>query len=412
MKSVDSILKRQIISTLYFEKSLSIVELSETLGKSVPHITKSVNELIAEGVLTEGGQARSSGGRRPQVYILTSQRMFIIAVAMDQLYTKVTITDTAGNTILAVESKELVLLNNDTAVQALVDLLNSAIARSGVDSQKIVGIGIGMPGFVNIKAGINYSYLVPENGETICAYLERELGIPVSIDNDSSVVALAELKFGLAKHKGEVMVVNVGWGIGLGMIVGGKIFRGFSGYAGELSHIPIADGEVLCECGKRGCLETEATLRVVTDKAKKDPRESTITGLKSESNPEKLSEAIMAAANKGDQFCVDLLSDMAYKLGKAIAILIHIVNPQLVLLSGRGSAVGRILLAPIQQALNRYCIPRLFEHTDVKYSLVGAKAELIGAGALVMENFAENSEMKIKKQIDAMHQSKIAQLNG
>ena len=398
MESVDTLLKHQVISTLYFDKSLSCVELSEILGKSVPHITKSVNELIKEGSVVEGGRARSSGGRRPQVFSLNAHHMYIIAVAMDQLYTKITISDTVGNVVLPTESNELILLNNTEAVPALATLLNKAIEKAGIERDRIIGIGIGVPGFVNTKAGISYSYLVPENGQSLCEYLESTLGISVYIDNDSSLVALAELKFGLAKKKEEVMVINVGWGIGLGMIVDGKLFRGFSGYAGELSHIPISESDTLCECGKRGCLETEATLRVVTGKAMKEIKEGRITGLKYDSSPEKMSEAIMAAAIKGDQYSIDLLTDMGYKLGKAIAILIHIVNPELIILSGRGAAVGRILLAPIQQALNRYCIPRIYEHTEVKYSLIGAKAELMGAAALVIENYSKTISNKIKNQ--------------
>ena len=186
------------------------------------------------------------------------------------------------------------------------------------------------------------------------------------------------------------------------MIVNGVLFRGFSGYAGELSHIPISESDNLCDCGKRGCLETEATLKVVTNKAIKGIKEGNISGLKYNESPEQMSEAIMIAANKGDQYAIELLSDMGYKIGKAIAILIHIVNPELIVLSGRGAAVGKILLAPIQQALNKYCIPRLSEHTDVKVSTVGRNAELLGAAALVIENFGNPSFIKKEKPKEAV----------
>jgi len=210
-------------------------------------------------------------------------------------------------------------------------------------------------------------------------------------------VALSEVKFGLAKNKEEVMVINIGWGIGLGMIVNGVLFRGFTGYAGELSHIPISESDTLCDCGKRGCLETEASLRVITEKAMKGIKEGSISGLKYDERPEQMSESIFIAANKGDQYAIELISDMGYKIGKAIAILIHIVNPELIVLSGRGAEVGKILLAPIQQALNKYCIPRLSEFTGVKVSTVGRKAELIGAAALVMENMARPVSAKTDK---------------
>lgn len=382
-------LKQQMLSALYFDGKLSSVELSNILGKSIPHVTKLLMELVETGFIVDAGLSPSSGGRRAQVYSLKADAFYIVAVAMDQLYTKIVVTDVQNNPVMPIETHALTLYNNASAHVELVRLINTVIERSGVDRYRIAGIGIGMPGFINTKLGINYSFLQPAGGEAIHHYLRRELDLPVYIDNDSSLVALSELKFGLARNKADVMVINVGWGIGLGMIVNGVLFRGYTGYAGELSHIPISDSDTLCECGKRGCLETEASLKVITEKAMKGTREGSVSGLKYDERPEQMSEAIMVAANKGDQYAIELLSDMGYKLGKAIAILIHIVNPELIVLSGRGADAGKILLAPIQQALNKYCIPRLSEFTGVKVSLLGRKAELAGAAALVMEHLAK-----------------------
>lgn len=381
-------LKQQILSALYFDGKLSSVELSSLLGKSIPHVTKLLMELIEAGFIRDAGLSPSSGGRRAQVYSLKADAFYIVAVAMDQLYTKIVVTDVQNNPVMPVETHALTLYSNAAAHVELVHLINTVIERSGISRHRVAGIGIGMPGFINTKLGINYSFLQPAGGESVNDYLRRELDLPVYIDNDSSLVALSELKFGLARNKADVMVINVGWGIGLGMIVNGVLFRGFTGYAGELSHIPISDSDTLCECGKRGCLETEASLKVITEKAMKGTLEGSVSGLKYDDRPEQMSEAIMVAANKGDQYAIELLSDMGYKLGKAIAILIHIVNPELIVLSGRGADAGKILLAPIQQALNKYCIPRLSEFTGVKVSLLGRKAELAGAAALVMEHLA------------------------
>ncbi|MEO5682153.1 MAG: ROK family transcriptional regulator [Chitinophagaceae bacterium] len=394
---IESYLKRQIISTLYFDKTLSIVDISAIVGKSVPHVTKALNELVQEGFITENGFASSSGGRKPQVFSLKAGTLYVIAVAMDQLYMKITITDLLDNPALPPETHELKLLNNDAALTELVEIITGCIEKAGINRNNILGAGIGIPGFTNTRLGINYSYLRPPGEETFCDYMGRALDIPVSIDNDASLIALSELKYGLAKGKEEVMVINIGWGIGLGMIVNGILFRGFTGHAGELSHIPISENDTLCECGKKGCLETEATLRVITAKAMKDIQEGKVTGLKYDPSMEHMSEIIMVAANKGDQYSIELLSDMGYKIGKAIAILIHIVNPELIVLSGRGAMVGKILQAPIQQALNKYCIPRLSEHTDVKVSTMGRKAELIGAAALVMDNFSKQVPAKTEK---------------
>ncbi len=307
---IESHLKRQVISTFYFDRTLSIVELSARLDKSVPHVTKAVNDLVDAGLLVESGQAPSSGGRKPLTYSLKGGTLYIVAVAMDQLYFKVAITDILNNHVLPIETHELRLLNNNEALSKLTEIINGYIKRSGVDTEKIIGMGIGTPGFTNTKLGINYSYLLPPSDESLLSYLERELQIPVLVDNDSSLIALTELKFGLAKGKEEVMVINVGWGIGLGMIVNGVLFRGFTGYAGELSHIPVSESDILCDCGKRGCLETEATLKVITDKATKGIKAGNISGLKLDDDPEKMSEAIMTAANKGAQYAIEVLSDM------------------------------------------------------------------------------------------------------
>jgi predicted NBD/HSP70 family sugar kinase len=381
-------LKRQILSALYFGQKLSCAELSAVTGKSIPHVTKFVMELVEEGLVKEAGFSPSSGGRRAQVFGLRADALYIVAVAMDQLYTKIAVTDLLNHPVMPVETHELILYNNDASHEELAAIIDAVVARSGISKEFIAGVGIGMPGFMNTRLGINYSFLQPPDGERIYQYLERVLNLPVFIDNDSSLVALAELKFGLARDKEEVMVLNIGWGIGLGMIVNGEMFRGYTGYAGELSHIPLFENNTLCECGKTGCLETEASLKVITEKAINELRGGRISSLKFDERPEQLSEAIMRAANNGDQYAIELLTDMGHKLGKAVAILIHLVNPELIVLSGRGAEAGKILLAPIQQALNKYCIPRLSEFTVLKVSSLGRDAELMGAAALVMESMA------------------------
>jgi predicted NBD/HSP70 family sugar kinase len=386
-------LKYRLVRQLYFSGVASCNDLSESLGKSLPHIAKSLYEMIDEGHVIEKGYAPSNGGRPPLMYALKPDRMYILAVSMDQLYTRIGILDLSNQFLFQIETIELKLLNNKEALSILTKALIKVVGRMGKDRKKIIGAGISMPGFVNTRSGINFTYLPTNSKESLRDHLERRLHMPIYIENDSSVLALAELKMGLARGLQDVMVIGIGWGIGLGMIVDGKLFRGHTGYAGELSHIPISESNTLCECGKRGCLETEATLRVVARRAMEEIRSGTVSSLKPVDNPEKMSEAIMDAANHGDQYAIGLLTEMGFKIGKAIAILIHIVNPELIILGGRGTEVGKIMIAPIQQALNQYCIPRLSEHTGVKVSQLGHDAGLLAAAALVMEKFGELSPL-------------------
>jgi predicted NBD/HSP70 family sugar kinase len=187
------------------------------------------------------------------------------------------------------------------------------------------------------------------------------------------------------------MVINISWGVGLGMILDGELFRGHNGFAGEFSHIPVfKDNEKICSCGKTGCLETETSLLVIIEKAiqgLKKGRMSVLNNL-SFDHLEESCQAIMDAAYKGDTFAVELFSKAGYNLGLGIAILITLLNPELIILGGRGAAAGKLWLAPIQQAINEHCIPKIAEETQIRISTLGQRADLIGAAALVMENYA------------------------
>lgn len=397
-KSINSLsLKSSIIRSLYVEKALSCAELSLAFNKSVPVITKTINKLIEDGFVAETGLALSSGGRRPVMYALKADAMYMMAIAVDQLSTRFAIVDLNNNPVVEIEMVELLLNNNPAALDQLIAYINNYLVKSGIDRSMLLGIGIGMPGFVSVTEGINYTYL-DAGGVNLTTCIQRATGLPTYIDNDSSLIALAEQRFGVAKSQPDVMVINLGWGIGLGMIVNGNIYRGHNGFAGEFSHIPLFEEGALCSCGKKGCLEAEASMLVVTEKAIEGIKNGHISTLNSFiDDPLKLmGDALFDAANKGDQFVIDLLSDAGYKIGKALSILIHIMNPQTIVLSGRGAIAGKILLAPIQQALNKYCIPRLAINTELLISNLGFDGAIVGASALVMEHF-DNERLASKQ---------------
>lgn len=387
--------KRKMIKHLYFSRSLSCADLSVLMNKSLAHTTKYLNELIKEEVVVETGYAPSSGGRRAMMYSLRVDMMYIVSVAMDQLFTRIGIIDMHSRNVIAVENFNLELRNNSKALSLLAEYIETVIDKSGIRKDKIAGVGIGMPGFIDVQKGVNYSYQDIHPGDTefsIRDYLIERLNLPVYMDNDSSIIALAELRSLGAKAPGDIMVVNIGWGIGLGLIINGRLFRGNNGFAGELSHIPLFNNNKICSCGKFGCLETEASLLVVAEKAYKGVSSGQVTIMKNidPKNPEAASREIIQAAKKGDRFAIELISESGYHIGRALAILIHIVNPQKIILSGRGAMAGKIWLAPIQQAINEHCIPRLAANTEIEMSSLGYDAELEGAAALVMENFDSN----------------------
>ena len=383
-----------VIHELYYRKSSSCNLLSLATKKSIPLVTKVVNELIEMGYVIEEGYAPSSGGRRPLMYSLIKDKLFMVVVAMDQLSTRIGIVDLHNDYILPLATVELKLQNNKTALNKLTQHLKDYIENSGIATEKFIGIGIGMPGFINVSKGINYTYL-ETNKKTLKQHLLDEIGIPAFMDNDSSLITLAELKFGAAKSTMDAMVINVGWGIGLGMIINGSLFRGHNGFSGEIGHIPISEENIRCSCGKQGCLEAVASLLAIAEKAIigiKQGRTSSLAYIENLSSTVEVGNAILKEANKGDQYAIELIADAAYKIGRGLSILIHITNPKLIVLSGRSVKVAKLMLDPIQQALNKYCIPRLFAETEIKVSKLGFDAELIGASILVMQNFGREND--------------------
>lgn len=400
MSEKQAIYKKSLIKHLYFNQKLSCAELSALTDKSLPHTARALNELVEEGIVRESGHAMSTGGRRPQVYAVNPDIMYVISVAMDQFITHISIMDLANQVVAKVERIELPLQSNPQALQELGRHLGHFIRNTGIDKEKIAGIGIGMPGFVDGQKGINYS-LLNTNNINIISYLESVTGLPVLIDNDSSLIALAEWKLGAARNRRNAIVVNISWGIGLGMILNGSLFRGQNGFAGEFSHIPLFTNNKICNCGKMGCLETETSLQVIAEKAIRGLKEGRTSILKnlSPEHLEETSKAIMEAAVKGDKYAVELLSEAAYHIGRGIAILIHILNPGLIVLSGRGALAGRLWLAPVQQALNEHCIPKIAENIEIMISPLGYNAERLGAAALIMEHFDEVPMHRKKQQL-------------
>lgn len=380
----------ETIKSLYYNKVLTSADISNYTGKSIPHVIKVLNELIKAGYVAEKGFAISSGGRKPLNYSLIPDTHYILSVAMDQFSAQMVIVDMNNNFITETKRYEfdLHLLHPET----FVNYLNQFIDDLTITKTAIIGIGITMPGFVDTETGVNYSYL-KVSGQTLVAYIQQHISIPVFLDNDSTAIALAEQKFGVAAHVKNVMVLNLGWGIGLGMILNNKIFRGNNGLAGEFSHIPLFKNGKLCNCGKHGCLETEASLIAVTATAKEGVKNGQTTSL---ANYEEINaDLIISEAIKGDAFSVRLISEAAYHVGEGLAILIHLMNPAAIVLSGKGSIVGKLWLSPIQQAINEHCIPMLTNHTELIISNLNTKAQLIGGAALVVEHFGKILESKL-----------------
>ena len=382
-------LRADIIKHLYYKRALSLTDLSKLTKKSLPLVTAVVNGLISEGYILEQGLAPSTGGRRASIYLLNpNHHKYIVAVAMDQLITRLTIYDLSRKVVLPIKHLDLNMSDSFADVDVLADFINESIKKSKINRNDIIGVGIGMPGFVNAEKGINSSFLSIQSGETLRDYLSEKIKLPISLDNDSSLIALAELNFGEAIDLKDVMVVNIGWGTGLGMIVNGQLYRGSRGYAGEFSHIPLSDSNNLCACGKRGCLEVDTSLLIMAEKAERALEEGAESSMKVlfKDKTKHVRDHFLDAVEAQDPLAISILSKAAFQIGKGLSTLMHILNPECIVLSGRGAKVGKMFLPSIQQAINQFCMPRISEFTTIKLSTLTDEAELLAAASLMVEN--------------------------
>ncbi|WP_437920981.1 ROK family protein [Sphingobacterium sp. LRF_L2] len=387
-------LKSAILKSIYFSSIQSIAEISESVGKSIPLTTKAVQELLEDKMIVESGLRASTGGRRAMNFTLNNSKLgALISVAIDQHYLYATAVDLSNEVLVGTKSVEIHLLEQKDVFECIKSLIYAVI--EDLKGRSVLSIGVTMPGFVNRNEGINHSFDEDNSLYKIKSSLENEFSIAVFIENDSSAIAIAEQHFGLARGVNDVLVLNLNWGVGLGMVMQGNLFRGHSGNAGEFSHIPLANESKLCSCGKKGCLEVEASLLCAMEEihcALESGERSSLEEVYAREGNVRF-EQVLAAYEKGDQLTIRAVKNIAHMLGKGIATLIHILNPEKIIISGRGAAFGEALVPQIQSAVQEYCIPRLSKQTTIQISEIN-DVQLLASACIAVQQMSWSKKRK------------------
>lgn len=388
------------INYLYLNGPKTINEICKTLKISTPNSVNIINELTAANIIEKKGLGLSIGGRKPDLYALKQETFYVIAIEMGRYTTRIAIYCNQNKNITGVNEFSLSIKNTEQeeACELLYKYTRKVIESSGLDETKILGAGLVMPGLVDSRKGINYTNLVSK-GSPLKKTLEGKFGFPVFVENIAKSIALAEYHFGLARNKKNVLVISLNWGIGLGLILDGKLYRGSNGFSGEFSHIPMIENGDVCPCGKTGCLETIASGFTLVKLAKKGIEEDKSILLKTltQNDPGALTpELVLDAALKGDQYSLNILSEIGTNLGKGIAILIQLFNPELIILGGIISNAKQYITTPIQHALNIYSMQQISKKTTIELSELGNDIGILGAVAVAMENLFNNIIEQVK----------------
>ncbi|HIX55299.1 MAG TPA: ROK family protein [Candidatus Sphingobacterium stercoripullorum] len=387
-----------ILRSLYFQPTQSITELSNRVGKSVPFVTKSLQHLIDQQLVCSLGLGASTGGRRANNYALNLAKLpYMLVLSIDQYQSTITLLDFANNFIKNTAHLDMAIMEENSNIEDLLIFIENYLVDLNKDD--IALLAVSMPGFVDATSGVNISFSEKCSKRNLKERLKQHFNFPTYLENDSTAIAIAEHQFGIAKHSKNALIINLNWGVGLGIIIDSKLYKGHSGFAGEFSHIPISNQNKLCSCGKKGCLEVEASLLTAINIAKSKLQKGEVTNLPKSWAIQKKRvqiQELIDYALQGDQMALSCFSSIAYILGKGIATLIHIVNPEKIIISGKGAQMGTILMPHIESSLLEYSISQLSKHTKIKFSKL-QNMQILGTAAVAISAYNWNKMINKNK---------------
>jgi len=378
--------KKKILELLYHHDLLSGSVLSKKIGISLPTSLALLNELSEMKFVESCGTGASSGGRKPLMFRLKDESVYVVACELGRYKAKMIIYNAHNKPVTSISYFDT-SIDDDELVEKIHTTGQNLIKESGIDESRIFGIGLTMPGLIDETRGINHT-IKNKKYANVKERLEAKFQKLVYVNNDARMQAYGEYIFGKAKGHSNAVIVNWGWGIGMGMIFNGKLYNGSTGFAGELSHTKFVDDGDLCICGKRGCLETIGSLYVLVNNAiagiQKNVVSQLTVGFKdciSELQP----DDIINAAKSGDEFAISLLNKIGLAVGKGLSFTIQLLNPEIIVLGGVVSKANRFILTPIQQALNKYCLEQISSNVKIVISENWEQSGLLGVTAMLFQ---------------------------
>jgi predicted NBD/HSP70 family sugar kinase len=354
---------------------MSRADLSRATGLSGPTVSSIVADLTSRGLVEDLGQGVSSGGRPPFLVRLNDKANYVIGLKLMGHAISLVITDLSA-TVTYAQVTELVgpaaadpdqgtrpspHREPEFIVDAICAAVETALSSSGVDVSRIIGVGIGINGPVDATDGVcRSSPTFNWKNVPLARPISKRLGYPVVLENDANTLAAAEQWFGRGAGIDTFIAVAVGAGIGSGVVLNGQLYRGADGAAGEFGHVQLSDKGPLCSCGKTGCVEAWASDRAILRDIHAAVEEGAQTSLGLAGHLSELTIAeVAAAAEHGDELSRQVLSRAGHYLGRGLAMLMTVINPRLVIISGEGVQAGHWRFDPMKEAIESTVFPEL-----------------------------------------------------
>src|SRR3954471_1171373 len=381
LESLRRLNRLRVIRALRDEGQISRADIARRTGLSRSTVSSLVSDLQADGLVVErpepGSAYGAQGGRPPILLSFDASAGAALAVHFGHSHLRVAVSDLAS-TILAERTRPLDTDHDayeglDMAAQLVVETL----ADAGIARENVIGAGMGLPGPIfqvpPTHGTVGSSAILPGwIGMTAAQELQKRLEIPVMVDNDANLGALAEAAFGAGRDAGDLVYLKVSSGIGAGLILNGRLYRGSAGLAGELGHVLVAPDGIVCRCGNRGCLETVAGTGALVDLLRRSHGDDITM------------EGMLDAARDGDAGCRRVIHDAGRALGSVAATLLNVLNPEMVIVGGQLAAAGDILLDGMRESIARAALPESGRSAELVAGVLGERAHVLGALALVV----------------------------
>jgi predicted NBD/HSP70 family sugar kinase len=374
--------QQRIIRSLLDQGPSTQAALSRLTGLSTATVSNIVRVLSDQGVVATAPVTRS--GRRALEVSVIGTGASAVGIDLGRRHTRVVLAS-LDYQIIAEEAIDAGDQDAATRLDTAATILARLLVTTGRSRSSVIGVGVGIPGSIDSRTGsAAVGGIVPEWVGVDLEDIEKRLKLPAYLDNDANLGSLAEITWGPHTGTSNLIFVKIATGIGAGLILNGLQHRGHIGVTGEIGHMPIHEHGLLCRCGNRGCLETVASTRIMLEL------------LGRSSSPARSVADILKHAEAGDRATLRVIDDAGQAVGRALATVANLINPETVVVGGPLAGLGETLLEPIRLGLRRYAVPVVADSTTVVMSSLGDKAEALGAAALVLQqpeshNFAMGS---------------------
>ena len=383
----------RILEQFVSQGTFTIPEMSKAVGVSLPTATSAINELIKAGLVREVGKKDISSGRIPMAYDLVPNAGYFVGVNPEMDCLALAASDFCGNLITEKIRVPYTYENTPENLEQMAKIINDFIATLPYAKEEILQICVNVAERVNPFEGNAYNMFTFLE-DSLASRLTKLVQIPVCIENDTRSMTFAEFIKGRSKGLKNVIFANVCWGLAIGIIIDGKLYYGKSGYSGEFGHMTAYNNNIICHCGKIGCIETEVSGRALKRKLTEkilNGKTSILSDKVLNQKEELTLKDLLEAIDKEDVLSLATLQNIADELGKQLAGVINIFNPEMLVIGGEMSATGDYLTLPARMGIKKFSLNIVNEDSQIVTSSLKGLAGITGACLMARHRLLNDS---------------------